>query len=194
MLQKLLILLLTLFPKEESTFTKEYIIPTEQIPLNIYWISEDNILLSYLNKGEIFNLENRKRNILEECKNCIYGYGRELLKCEYEHRDIQSMDEFSTTISLYDSTNTLIFKKDIFPTVIPTVCKKEYIVLKNAYSFLEKKTYYLDIKKDNLEEVNNLKREISIPNLPKYKNIAIGEERVILLTEENFLAVYKRGR
>ncbi len=194
MLQKLLILLLTLFPKEESTFTKEYIIPTEQIPLNIYWISQNNILLSYLNKGEIFNLENRERNILEECKNCIYGYYKELLKCEYEHRDIQSMDEFSTTISLYDSTNTLIFKKDIFPTVIPTVCKKEYIVLKNAYSFLEKKTYYLDIKKDNLGEVNNLKRDISIPNLPKYKNIAIGEERVILLTEENFLAVYKRGR
>jgi hypothetical protein len=104
------------------------------------------------------------------------------------------MDEFSTTISLYDSKNTLIFKKDIFPTVIPTVCKREYILLKNAYSFLEKKTYYLDIQKDTFEEIGNLRKEKNIHNLPNYKNISVGKERVILLTEENLLTVYRRDR
>lgn len=194
MIHRLLLILLALFPKDQPTFTQEYVIPTEQIPLNIYWISQDNILLSYINGAEIFNLENRKRNILEECKECIYGYDKELLRCEYEHRDIQSMDEFSTTISLYDSMNTLIFKKDIFPTVIPTVCKREYILLKNAYSFLEKKIYYLDIQKDTFEELSNLRKKKNIHNLPNYKNISVGKERVILLTEDNLLTVYRRDR
>lgn len=194
MINTLLLILLSLFLKDQPTFTKEYVIPTEQIPLNIYWISRDNILLSYINGAEIFNLESRRQNTLEECKNCIYGYDKELLRCEYEHREIQSMNEFSTTVYVYDSKNTLIFQKDLFPTVIPIICKKEYIIFKNAYSFLEKKTYYLDIQKNTFEEVSHLKKEKNIPNLPNYRNISIGEERVILLTEDNLLTVYKRER
>lgn len=194
MIQKLLLILLSLFAKDQPTFTQEYVIPTEQIPLNIYWISQDNILLSYINGSEIFNLENRERNILEECKNCIYGYDKELLRCEYEHREIQSMDEFSTTISLYDSKDTLIFKKDLFPTLIPTVCKRESIILKNAYSFLEKKTYYLDISTNEFKELEKQKVKISTDTLPLYKEISVGKERVILLTEDNLLTVYRRGR
>lgn len=102
------------------------------------------------------------------------------------------MNEFSTTVYVYDSKNTLIFQKDLFPTVIPIICKKEYIIFKNAYSFLEKKTYYLDIQKNTFEEVSHLKKEKNIPNLPNYRNISIGEERILLLTEENLLTVYKR--
>lgn len=66
MINTLLLILLSLFLKDQPTFTKEYVIPTEQIPLNIYWISRDNILLSYINGAEIFNLESRRQNTLEE--------------------------------------------------------------------------------------------------------------------------------
>ncbi|MFA5622814.1 MAG: hypothetical protein WC981_01110 [Candidatus Dojkabacteria bacterium] len=191
MLKNILFLLLSLLlTKENLEF--EYVIQTESTPLNIYWISQDNILLSYLNEAEIFNLENRVRNKLDDCESCIYGYDKEILRCEYTHREIKSMQEFSTTVSIFDSKENLIFKKDIFPTVIPITCTKDYILLKNAYSFLEQKTYYLDIQKSELKEFERERKDLAINSLPPYKNISIGKERVILLTEENLLTVYRR--
>lgn len=195
MLKQILLSLITIFlPQQEITYTKEYLLNTESIPLNIYWISDDNILISYSNGAEIFNLENRARNSLDDCSNCIYGYDREILRCEYIHREIKSMYEFSTTVSIYDSKENLVLRKDLFPTVIPVICKKEYVVLKNAYSFLEKKTYYLDIQKSELEEISQKKSDIHISGLPKYRNISVGNERVILLTEENLLTVYREQK
>lgn len=189
MLENLLLLFFTIFQKENIP-KFEYILPTSKIPLNIYWISHDNVLLSYTSHSEIYNLENRTKNMIEDCKNCIYGYEGELLRCEYVHRGIKSMDELSTTISLYDSKDTLLFKRDLFPTVIPIVCKKKYIVLQNAYSFLERKTYQLNIENGELLEIQSSKGK-KIDGLPEYTNISVGEKRLILLTEENLLRVYK---
>ena len=188
MLENLLLLFFTIFQTEKIP-KFEYILPTSEVPLNIYWISHDNVLLSYTTHSEIYNLENRTKNILEVCYNCIYGYERELLRCEYEHRSIKSMDEFSTSISLYDSKENLLFKKDIFPTVIPIVCKKNFIILQNAYSFLEGRTYKLNIENGELLEVQNSKGK-RIDGLPEYTNISVGQKRLILLTEENLLRVY----
>ena len=190
MLENILLLLITISQvRKDPVF--EYVLHTEDIPLNIYWISDENVLLSYLNGAEIFNLENRSRNRLEHCENCIYGYDMEILRCEYEHRSINSLEEFSTTIYLYDSRDTLLFKKDLFPTVIPIVCKKGYIILQNAYSFLERKTYKLNIENGEIQEELNSKQK-KIDGLPEYTNISIGEKRLILLTEENILKIYRR--
>lgn len=193
MLKQILLSLLTiLLPQQAITYTKEYLLNTESIPLNIYWISEDNILLSYLNGAEIFNLENRTRNRIEGCSNCIYGYDRELLRCEYVHREIQSIEEFSTTVYLYDFKENLIFQKDIFPTVIPAICKRDYILLKNAYPFLEKKSYVLDVNSEEIKDYIQQRKIIDVEGLPKYTNISIGKERLLLLSKENILSVYKR--
>jgi len=193
MLKTLTLFFLSIFSGEEGIpYTKEYILPTEQIPLNIYWISQDNILLSYLNTAEIFNLEGRVRNKLDVCSNCIYGYDREFLRCEYIHREISSMEEFSTTVSMYNSRNELLFTKDIFPTVIPHICKREYILLKSAYSFLEQKTYLIDTRTEEFSIHERKKQRLDIKALPKYKEISIGKEWLVLLNEENLLYVYRR--
>lgn len=146
------ILLSLLFPEE--VYTNEYIIKLDQTPLNIYWISEDNILLSYLNYSEIFNIESRSRNKLEDCTNCIYGYDREILRCEYEHREIHRIDEYSTTVYIFNSSNKLLYTKDIFETVAPVVCMKEYLLLRNAYSFLEETEYLLNTKTGNVTKLD----------------------------------------
>jgi hypothetical protein len=101
------------------------------------------------------------------------------------------MQEFSTTISIFDSKENLIFKKDIFPTVIPVTCTKKYIVLKNAYSFLEEKTYFLDIQKSELKDFKKENKDLPIKDPPPYKNISVGKEKIILLTKDNFLTVYR---
>lgn len=191
MLKNILFILLSLFLTEKN-LEFEYMIQTESIPLNIYWISQENILLSYLNEAEIFNLENRVRNKLNDCESCIYGYDKEILRCEYIHREIKSMQEFSTTVSMFDSKENLIFKKDIFPTVIPVICTKRYIVLKNAYSFLEQKTYLLNTSNALLEEYIYKEKKFKNSNLPKHKNITVGEDKVILLTNNYLLKVYRK--
>lgn len=178
MIKELFLFLLS-FLNTEKSFAFEYVLPVESSPLNIYWISENNILISYRNKAEIVNLENRARNTLEECTNCIYGYDGEIVRCEYVHREIESSEEFSTTIYVYNSKEEIVFQKDLFPTVLPTLCKKDFLLLKSAYSFLEQKSYYLDTTDGLLSEYNI-----------QEKNRSVGERYLILIGEGNFLKIY----
>lgn len=134
------------------TYVKEYMLQTEYIPQYIYWIDGENILLSSYGYTEIYNIQSRKKNTIPTCDTCIYGYDRGFVKCEYMHRSIESMEEYSTTISIYDSQDTLIGSEDIFPTVVPIYCTKDIVLLKSAYSFLEQKTYIYDVGKDSIGE------------------------------------------
>lgn len=189
MFNKIFLSLITLF-NSFQTPTLAYVLPIESNPINIYWISQNNILISYPNKGDIFNLESRQRNKLDDCTNCIYGYDKEILKCEYVHRDISSPEEFSTSIYVYDSKNELIFQKDIFPTVIPISCKKDSIILKSAYSFLEQKKYSLNTETGELKEY---KKEKEIyPKILNYKNISVGEKYVVALQDDKRLYIYRK--
>ena len=141
MLKEFLIyLLLLLFPKEE-VYTKEYPIYIPQIPHHIYWIDDINILLSSYGYTEIYNIYTRKSNTIDTCDTCIYGYDKGFVYCKYEHRGIQSMKEFSTTLYIYSMRGELLYSKDLFPTVIPIICLKDYVILESAYSFLEQKRY-----------------------------------------------------
>ncbi len=152
MFKEILFYILSLiFSKQEDIYIKEYMIDTKYVPQYIYWIDDINVLLSSYGYTEIFNTYNRKSNAIDTCKNCIYGYDKGFVYCKYENRDISSMKEFSTTIEVYDIKNNLIFSKDIFPTVAPIVCKRDYIVLKTNDPNLEENTYVFDIKKDIFE-------------------------------------------
>jgi len=159
MFKEILFYILSLiFPKQEDIYIKEYMLDTKYIPQEIVWIDDINVLLSSYGYTEIFNTYNRKRNTIDTCSNCIYGYDFGFIYCKYINRDISSMDEFSTTLEIYDIKNVLLFSKDIFPTVAPTVCKREYVILKTNDPNLEEKTYIFDIKSNTLREESN-KRE-----------------------------------
>ncbi len=152
MFKEILFYILSLiFSKQEDTYINEYMIDTKYVPQYIYWIDDINVLLSSYGYTEIFNIYNRKSNTIDTCSNCIYGYDRGFVYCKYENRNISSMREFSTTIEQYDIKNNLIFSKDIFPTVIPFVCTKDYILFKTGDPVLEQNMYILDIKKDIFE-------------------------------------------
>lgn len=131
---------------------KKYMIDTRYLPAYIYWIDDINVLLSTYGYTQIFNTYNRESNIIDTCKSCIYGYDRGFVYCKYEHRDIKSMKEFSTTIKQYDMYSKLIFSKDIFPTVTPLVCKREDIILKTGDPVLQQNTYILDISGDTFKK------------------------------------------
>lgn len=144
MILNIFLFILTLFFRDEESF--DYSKYLDEKPLHTYRISDKNILLSYSDGADIYNIETRQRNTLEKCTNCVYGYDGEIVRCEYEHRQIESIEEYSTSISVYDSSNDLLSTYDIFPTVTPFVCTKRYVLLKSAYPFLEQNTYilYLD--------------------------------------------------
>lgn len=168
MLKKILIYILTLLiPKKEITYSPSYIINIPNIPLQIYWIDSDNILLSSFGYTEIFNTHTRESNTIKTCRECIYGYDRGFFYCKYEHRDIQNPEQFSTTIYQYDSRDNLIFSKELFPTVVPVLCKRKYITLKTAYYFLEQRGYLLNVEEDRYEEIPIKKREKGDTTLSK---------------------------
>jgi hypothetical protein len=158
MFKEILFYILSLiFPKQEDVYIKEYMLDTKYIPQEIVWVDDINVLLSSYGYTEIFNTYNRKSNVIDTCDNCIYGYDFGFIYCKYTNRDISSMDEFSTTLEIYDIKNVLLFSKDIFPTVVPTVCKREYVILKTNDPNLEQNTYSLDIKMGILEKTDEQK-------------------------------------
>jgi hypothetical protein len=190
MKELLLLIISFIMPLKENSFEKDFIIHTEETPTQIYWISDDVILLSYTSYAEIFNLNNRKRNRLEECKNCLYGYDKEIVLCEYEHRVINNTNEYSTEIKVRNMNGEVLLEKGIFPTVIPSVCKKDSILLKNAFPFLEEKFYRLS--KDGFGEITVKRESRTFKGIAKYKSISVGKERILVLDWENTLWVYKR--
>ena len=127
-------------------------IDIKYVPVQIIWVDDINVLLSSYGYTEIFNTYNRKSNTINTCANCIYGYDFGFIYCKYVNRNISSMDEFSTTLDVYDIKDSLLFTKDIFPTVLPILCKKDYIVLGTNDPNLEQNTYILDTKSNTFEE------------------------------------------
>ena len=198
MLKNILLLILSLiFPQKEVLYVKDHMILTNHTPSYIYWIDDSNVLLSSYGYTQIYNTDNRKSNVIDTCKNCIYGYDFGLFYCSFKHRDIDSMDEFSSTIYQFNSKGELIFKKDIFETVIPLVCKRDYIFLETGDPVLEQNTYILDIKKNTYEK--SLKEDIK----EKIKGIDIeyglifksrDMGKIIVMDEFNRLWVYRREK
>lgn len=159
------------------------------VPEYIYWIDESNVLLSYLGGGVIYNIESRKRNTLQECNDCTYGFDYEFTTCKFVHREINSVNEFSTTVYLNEKS------MDVFPTVVPTVCKSDFVILKSAYSFLEQKTYIADFKEGSFKEFIREKSKDSFNGiedgyitLSKSKDLS----KLIVLDEYYQLWVYER--
>lgn len=181
------------FLNSHLSYTREYLLQTEDIPLNIYWISEDNILLSYpTNVADIYNLESGQKNRLDKCNKCVYGYDGEILRCEYINRNINTPQDPATTIYMYNSQNDLIFQQDLYHTLLPVVCKKEEILLRVNHPALQEKIFSLNTKSGELKNFQKQFKKVDIDGLPKYKNISISKKRIILLTNEGYLTVYKR--
>ena len=160
MIKEILFYILSLlFPKDEIVYVKEYMIDTKYVPQQIVWIDDINVLLSSYGYTEIFNTYNRGSNIIDTCNNCIYGYDFGFIYCKYINRNISSINEFSTTLEVYDIKDSLLFRKDLFPTVAPILCKRSYIILETNDPNLEQNRYILDIE-SNILEKENTKEEI----------------------------------
>ncbi len=185
MFKEILFYILSLiFSKQEDTFIKEYMIDSKYVPQYIYWIDDINVLLSSYGDTEIFNTYSRKRNTIDTCENCIYGYDMGFVYCTYEHRDINSMNEFSTTIYQYGIDNNLILTKDFFPTVIPIVCKRDYIVLKTGDPVLEQNMYIYDVKKDVFKIYEEKKHKTGWNSKEKSKRVVIDDYNFIWLYQK----------
>lgn len=198
MIKQILLLILSfIFPHKEVVYVKDHMILTNHTPSYIYWIDDSNVLLSSYGYTQIYNTDNRKSNVIDTCKNCIYGYDFGLFYCSFKHRDIDSMDEFSSTIYQYNSKGELIFKKDIFQTVVPLVCKRDYIFLETGDPVLEQNTYLLNTKENSYERYVKDFKEEEIKGIDsKYLSLSKSrdQEKIIVLDEYKRLWVYMREK
>lgn len=196
MLKNILLLILSLiFPQKEVVYVKDHMILTNHTPSYIYWIDDSNVLLSSYGDTQIYNTENRKSNVIDTCDKCIYGYDFGLFYCSYAHRDIDRREEFSSTIYQYNSNGKLIFSKDIFETVVPLVCKRDYIVLKTGDPVLEQNTYLLNTKEDTYIEIVLEDKKEKIKGIDiEYVSFSKSRdmEKVIVMDGNKRLWVYRR--
>ncbi len=198
MLKNILLLILSLiFPPRENLYYKDHMILSSHTPSYIYWIDDSNVLLSSYGYTQIYNTDNRKSNAIDTCERCIYGFDYGLFYCSYEHRDINSRDEFSSTIYQYNSKGELIFSKDIFETVTPLICKKDYIILKTGDPVLAQNTYLLNIKENTYERYDKeVKREkikgIDIEYISLFKSKDM--EKILVLDMDLKLWVFRKKR
>lgn len=171
-------ILLLLFTKDESEYKREYLINTKYVPQYVYWIDESNVLLSSYGYSEVFNIKTRRNNIYEVCDTCISGYDFGFIYCKYEHREIQSKNEFSTTLYMYDYKDILIYSMDIFTTVIPTMCTRDFVVLITGDPELEQKKSILNTKSDEISDITT-KTKIEKGYITKSQS-KFSEKRIVL--------------
>lgn len=171
-------ILLLLFPKDESEYKREYLINTKYVPQYVYWIDESNVLLSSYGYSEVFNIKTRRNNIYEVCDTCISGYDFGFIYCKYEHREIQSKNEFSTTLYMYDYKDILIYSMDIFTTVIPTMCTRDFVVLITGDPELEQKKSILNTKSAEISDITT-KTKIEKGYITKSQS-KFSEKRIVL--------------
>ncbi len=184
-----------LLPQRDTKYLKGHMIDTKYVPRYIYWIDQGNVLLSSFGYTEIYNIDTRKSNTVETCDSCMYGYDFGLYSCKYVHRDISNTDEFSTTIYQYNTDGVLIFQKDIFETVIPLVCKKEYILLETGDPMLIQNRYILKTETGEYEIYERERKRERIDGIEeRYITVSKpkNEERLILLDNYYRLWVYEK--
>ncbi len=193
----LLLILSFLSPPKEDIYILDHMILDSTAPSYIYWIDDSNVLLSSYGNTQIYNTDNRMGNAIDTCQECIYGYDFGLFYCSFKHRDIDSMDEFSSTIYQYNSKGELIFSKDIFETVVPLTCKRDYIILQTGDPVLEQNTYLLNVKKDIYEKYTKEVKKEKIKGIDiKYISLSKSKDmhKVIVMDEYKRLWVYRRKK
>jgi len=180
MFKEILFYILSLiFPSQKEQYMRQYMINTNYLPVEVFWIDNTNVLLSSYGYTQLFNTENRNSSIIDTCENCIYGYDKNFVYCKYINRDIKNKNEFSTTIEIFDINNNLLYSKDIFQTVAPIKFTRDSVLLHTNDPDLEQHSYILDIKKDSLKE--NIKDTKEWFNNDKTKKILIGEDKRVWL-------------
>lgn len=184
----LTVLLFNMFLSSEPEYLKEYMIASSVNPLYVYWIDESNILVSDIESSFTFDLVSREKKDLESCESCITGYDEGVIYCEYVHRMIQSEEEFSTTIIVKDLEFKVLNTFELFPTVIPVVCKRDWVVAKSAYAFLEQRKYLIQSR--GIGEVENRKSK-DMKGLINY-TVSNDKERMVGLDEYNILWMYRK--
>jgi len=126
-------------------------------PQQIIWESEDVII--FVSKGEVWKyvVSERESSLVREREpNEFIGIGRdgEILSCVFEHFTINSMDEFSTKLTVFE--NEYYF----FETVRPIFLNEEEIIAVTAMDFLERHFYRIDISSGEMEEIEEPKEDI----------------------------------
>ena len=183
MFKEILFYILSLiFPSQKEQYTREYMINTKYLPVEVFWIDNTNVLLSSYGYSQLFNTENRDSSVINTCENCIYGYDKNFVYCKYINRDIKSKDEFSTTLEIYNIKNNLLYSKDIFQTVATIKCTRDSVLLHTNDPDLQQYSYILDTKNDTLTELkDDIKNTQEWISDNQSKKILIGEDKRVWL-------------
>jgi hypothetical protein len=163
-----------------SLFLRVHLIEIDSFKLNIEpvsfpsWIAENKLIINEENKAYIYNVESReKEKEFKKESNQLLGYkDNKYIICEWEHRIINSLEEYSTHFIQKLDNGEIIKDLEFKPTLEVVECK-ENIIFKTIYP-LEEKFYLFDQELFEIEEYtsrstsSNLKYWISIDDFNNY--------------------------
>ena len=142
----------------------------------IIWLTEQDVII--VDKYDIYkyNIYTEEKIFLAKNDN-DYFVGitstEQLEYCSYTNRRISSLEEYSTTIDIYDDTNTLLHSYDYFETILPIYFRDNIIIAKTSVDFLEQHYYKIDIDTGEKEEYypNMVNKKYSVKKDIKVKVI-----------------------
>lgn len=173
-------LLLTALPIQQSIS----IIEVENIynPEQVIWKSADEII--FVSKREVWEYvvsEKEASLVRERKRNEFIGIGSdgEILSCMFEHFTINSMDDFSTKLTVLEK------EYYFFETIRPIFLNEKEIIAVTAMDFLEKHFYRIDISNGKYQEIEEPEEEIYSP-----KRYMFNSERYVVEDMYGNLYVY----
>jgi hypothetical protein len=174
-----------LFNTESFPLTQQIDIQDVIFKHNYIYFIEDKYI-------RIFNIEKRSflLPIEKPYQSTVSIKNNILLFCEWENFNIDSLDEYSTKVFIYekdDKDNALIL--NLHPTVKPTNCSKDILLLTTSLPQLEKRNFTYTFESEKLEEIAVYKEELVDTWTNNYKNITVkkGIDNVIWIYRKVFL-------
>ncbi len=139
----------------------------------VYWIDSERVFVNEKGKSFIYDVINR--DIAEEYDreiNEILGYDNGLYRCFWENRERQTVDEYSTHLTVEKESEDIIYDIELKPTVEVVECSKRPI-LRTVFP-IEERYYVFDKELFEVQEYNgdilstDYKKMLSIDDLGNY--------------------------
>ncbi|MCD4811902.1 hypothetical protein K8R14_04915 [bacterium] len=162
-LEQLILSLLFFLVKVDVLKTERYRLDIRPVA-PVYWVSNEDILVNEGERGYLYSVV--EREVVEEFEkegNQILGYcDMDVLICEWENREMESPEEYSTHLIQEGSDGERVVDIELKPTVEVVECKEKIIL--RTVAPVEEKLFEFS---DDLYEVEDYQEDMFSPNFRK---------------------------
>lgn len=146
-------------------------------------VEQENIFKYYFDTKVLESITTRERNELVGLDS-----NNELQFCRFEHRMINSYDEFSTTFKILNNQKEIVQTFDFFETIRPISLRGNILIAKTAVDFLEEHYYEINIETGLRKEIDPLiENKLSLNIDMEIKKIFFYNQRILIQDSNGYI-------